>query len=230
MKITYYGHSCFLLEFGGEKVIVDPFISDNPHTVMKPEELEVAAILLTHGHSDHVGDAVNIAKRCDCPIIANYEIAQYLNAKEDVKVEPMHIGGTLSAPWGKVKMTLAFHGSGLELGAGKFEYGGLPAGLLIRMGDRTFYHAGDTALFGDMKIIGELNHIDVAALPIGDRFTMGPEDALIAATWLKSDCYIPMHYNTMPAIQQDPHKWVKELSNRMLRGVVLESGQSISIE
>ncbi len=230
MKITYHGHSCFLVETGGTRVLVDPFISGNPNAVIGPESLDVDAIALSHGHGDHVGDAVQIAKKNDCPIIANYEISGYLAAREGVKVEPMHIGGTANFDWGKVKMTLAFHGSGIELGDGQFQYGGQPAGLLITMEGKTFYHAGDTALFGDMKLIGELNQIDAAALPIGDRFTMGPDDALIAAKYLKAGIYIPMHYNTMEVITQDPVKWVSMLENEGLRGNPLSNGESFVIE
>lgn len=229
MKVTYHGHACFTVEAEGKKVIIDPFLNGNPKADIKPEDVRVDAVLLTHGHGDHVGDAVQIARANDCPIIANFELATYFANKENVKAHPMHIGGAHPFDFGRVKLTLAFHGSGIEVGPGEFVYGGQPAGLLLTMGGKTFYHAGDTALFGDMKLIGELNKIDIAALPIGDNFTMGPDDGLLAASWIKAGLTVPIHFDTFPLIAQDAGAWVERLQEYGLTGQVMESGQSVNV-
>jgi L-ascorbate metabolism protein UlaG (beta-lactamase superfamily) len=228
MKITYLSHSCFLVEHNNYKVIIDPFLSSNPSAKVSPEEINVDAVLITHGHSDHVGDAISIAKRNNCKIVAGFELAMHL-AKSDVEVHPLGIGGSFKFEWGKVKLTKAFHGSGIETEMGEFLYGGMPAGILLSMGEETFYHAGDTDLFYDMKLIGDLNNIDIAALPIGDNFTMGPEDATIAATWLKAKQYIPMHYDTFDLIKQDPVEWKNQMALKNLEVVVMSSGDVITI-
>jgi L-ascorbate metabolism protein UlaG (beta-lactamase superfamily) len=227
MKIQFEGHSCFTVTYENHTVIIDPFLTGNPQAVKKAEEVKVDAVLLTHGHGDHIGDAIDIAKRNNAPIIAPYEVAMYAS-KKGAPIHPMHLGGSHTFPWGKVKLTLAFHGSGIEDGDTMID-GGNPCGFLLTMGDKTFYHAGDTALFGDMKLIGEMNRIDVAALPIGDNFTMGPEDAVYAAEWVRARTVIPMHYNTFPVIQQDPQKYVDALAKKEIKGVILQPGESIEI-
>lgn len=229
MNVTYLGHSCFLVEAEGKKVIIDPFLNHNPQAAMKAVDVKVDAVLITHGHGDHIGDAVEIAHFNKCPIISNFEIAEYLGAKYDVKTHGMSIGGAHQFDFGRVKLTLAFHGSGIELGNGEFAYGGQPAGILLTMGGKTLYHAGDTGLFGDMKLIGELNNLDIALLPIGDNYTMGPDDALLAASWLKAGVTVPMHYNTFDVIKQDAEQYVGRLSEYNLRGAVLKSGDTITI-
>jgi L-ascorbate metabolism protein UlaG (beta-lactamase superfamily) len=227
MKIQYEGHSCFTVTHENHAVIIDPFLTGNPQAVRKADEVKVGAVLVTHGHGDHLGDAIDIAKRNNAPIIAPFEVAMYA-AKKGAPIHPMHLGGSHVFPWGKVKLTLAFHGSGIEED-GNMIPGGHPCGFLLTMGGKTFYHAGDTALFGDMKLIGELHSVDVAALPIGDNFTMGPEDALLAAEWVRARTVIPIHYNTFPVIQQDPQAYVQALAQKDIKGVVLKPGESIEI-
>ncbi|CAH0118160.1 hypothetical protein PAE9249_00626 [Paenibacillus sp. CECT 9249] len=228
MKLTYLGHSCFIVESGGKKVVIDPYLRNNPLAAVKPEEVEVDAVLLTHGHYDHVADAEEIARRNDCVIVGIHEIAAYF-AGVGLKTFGLNLGGKHTFDWGTVKLTLAFHSSGLELEGGKFLHGGQPAGILLTMDGQTLYHAGDTCLFGDMKLIGELHRIDAAALPIGDVFTMGPDEAAIAAEWLKAKTYIPIHHSTFPPIVQDAEAWVKQLKEKGLSGTALRPGESVSI-
>lgn len=227
MKIKYLGHSCFLVESKEYKVIIDPFLKGNPQTNFQPSDIEVNAVLITHGHFDHIGDAVEIAQNNNCIIVSNAEVAGYLG-KFGVNVHGMNIGGAYHFDFGRVQLTQAIHGSEITDGENQL-YGGLAAGILLTMDGTTFYHAGDTGLFGDMKLIGELNQIDVAALPIGDNFTMGPKDALIAAKWIQPKIAIPIHFNTFPVIEQDSKQWVEEVSQYNIRGVVLELGESFDI-
>jgi L-ascorbate metabolism protein UlaG (beta-lactamase superfamily) len=227
MKVSYHGHSVVLVESKGKKIIFDPFITGNELTDLNADTLEVDVILLTHGHNDHVGDTVELAKRNDALVIAPFELATYLGWK-DVKVHPMHIGGAHTFDFGTVKLTQAFHGSAYtEEESQKIIYTGMPAGILLTLEGKTIYHAGDTALFSDMKLIGERNLIDLAFVPIGDNFTMGPEDASIAAEWLQAKQVVPVHYNTFPVIEQDPNEFAANLSGK--KGKVLEVGEFIEI-
>ncbi|WP_411349298.1 metal-dependent hydrolase [Paenibacillus sp. WLX2291] len=228
MKITYYGQSCLLVEEGGKTVIIDPFLSGNPQVNVDVKDIKVDAVILTHGHGDHFGDTVEIAQNNNCPVIAVVELAQYAGAKGAAETVGMNLGGSKQFDGFKVKYTLAFHSSSNELD-GQNVYLGEPAGILLTMGGKTLYHAGDTALFGDMKLIGELNSIDVAALPIGDFFTMGPEDALYAAEWVKAKHVLPVHYNTFPPIEQDGDAFVAELQKKGIKGSALKVGESVEI-
>ncbi|WAH37925.1 metal-dependent hydrolase [Alicyclobacillus dauci] len=224
MRLTYHGQSCFIIENGQDSIIIDPFLSGNDKATIKPDDVNVSYVLLTHGHGDHVLDAEAIARRCNATIIAPNELANYYGSK-GLNVHPLHIGGKHDFPFGRVKLTLAFHGSGMETDNG-LVYVGPPVGFLITMDGKTIYHAGDTGLFGDMKIIGELNNIDIALLPIGDNFTMGPEDALIAAEWVRAKTVIPMHYNTFPLIAQDGGQFVRDLKDKGINGIELKIGES----
>lgn len=228
MKVSYHGHSVILIETNGKKIIIDPFITGNGQTSLKINELKVDVILLTHGHNDHVGDTVELAKQNDAYVVAPFELATYLGW-QGVKVHPMHIGGAHLFDFGKIKLTQAFHGSAyIEEAIKNIVYTGMPAGILFTAEGKTIYHAGDTALFSDMKIIGQRNDIDAAFLPIGDNFTMGPQDAAVAASWLQAKAVIPIHYNTFPVIDQDPKVFVAMLDDG-IEGKVLHSGESIEL-
>jgi len=227
MKISYHGHSVVKIESAGKIIIIDPFITGNPLTDLHANEVKVDVILLTHGHNDHVGDTVQLAKRNNALVIAPFELADYIGW-QGVTVHPMHIGGSYQFEFGKVKYTQAFHGSSYTIEETKeIIYTGMPGGILFTAEEKTIFHAGDTALFSDMKLIGERNQIDVAFLPIGDNFTMGPEDAITAAEWIGAKITIPIHYNTFPVIEQDPHAFVSNLNTGV--GKVLSAGEGLEI-
>src|SRR5690606_1473883 len=184
-------------------------------------------IILTHGHNDHVGDTVELAKKHNALVIANHEIATYLGWK-GVRTHGLSIGGGYNFEFGRVKLTPAFHGSSFETEDQQLIYLGMPAGVLVTINGKTIYHAGDTGLFSDMKLIGELNTIDLAFLPIGDNFTMGPEDAAVAASFIKAKKVVPIHYNTFPPIKQDPQTFI-ELLEEGIRGEIMNVGDEIEI-
>ncbi len=223
MKLTYQGHSCFTIEGKSGKIIIDPFLKGNPTAKIKPEDVKVDAILVTHGHSDHLGDAVEISQRNKAPVIGPFELVQYCISK-GATGHPMHIGGSHTFPFGRVKLTIAHHGSTTEIGAV-----GNPCGFLVTVEGKTIYHAGDTGLFSDMKLIGETSSIDCALLPIGDNFTMGVEDAVRAVGFLKPKTVIPMHYNTFDLIKQDPEGFKKGLAGEPVTVRILKPGESLSL-
>lgn len=200
MKLTYFGHSCFLLETGDQKVLFDPFIRPNPLAKdVDVTAIEAQYILLSHGHGDHVADVEEIANRTGAELVAIAEVAGWFGQKGLKASYPMNIGGRVSLPFGIVKMVAATHSSSLPDGS----YGGLAAGFVIEAEGKQLYFAGDTALTYDMKLLGEQHQLDVALLPIGDNYTMGIDDALVAATWVGTSRIIGMHYDTFPAIEID---------------------------
>lgn len=217
MKITWLGHACFLLG-GSRRVLIDPFIPSGSF------EVNPDLVVLTHGHGDHVGEAIAIRRKT----IAVNEIAKFLSSR-GIDAEGMNVGGTISVDGVDVTMTPAIHSSWLEAG-GVCCYGGVACGYVIKMDDLRVYHAGDTALFSDMKLIGELYRPDVALLPIGGRFTMGPREAMIAASYIGAPVVIPMHYSTWPAILQDPVEFKKAIERTTdMRVFVLSPGEGIDL-
>ncbi len=224
LKLTYHGHSCVELEANGHRIIIDPFITGNQHARIKPRDVKVEAVLITHGHGDHVGDAVEIAKANHCPTVSNFEISNWL-AEKGVEAFGMHIGGSHEFPWGRVKLTPALHGSAMPDGS----YGGNPAGFLIWMGGKCVYHAGDTGIMSDMALYGRLNPIDLALLPIGDNFTMGLDDAVEAAIMLGCKQAMPIHYDTFPVIPADPKEFVKRAGARGIKGRIAAFGETIEV-
>ncbi|XIG93067.1 metal-dependent hydrolase [Priestia aryabhattai] len=225
MHVSYHGHSIIKIETKGKTILIDPFIIGNELTDLNAEEVKADVILLTHGHNDHVGDTVEIAKRSGALVVAVAELATYLSW-QGLNVHPMSIGGAYTFDFGTVKLTQAFHGSSYTENNEKIIYTGMPAGLLLTIEGKTIYHAGDTALFSDLKLIGR-HKPDLAFLPIGDNFTMGPEDAAIAAEWVQAKLVVPIHYNTFPVIKQDPHQFVESLSG--IEGKVLKAGEGLDL-
>ena len=221
-QARFLGHSCVTLTEGDHRLIIDPFLTGNEQAAVKPEEIEVDHVLITHGHGDHVGDGISIAQRCGATIIANYELAN-MCGKQGVNVHPMHIGGAHDFPFGRVKMTIAHHGGGY--GEDASIYTGPPVGFLVTIGGKTVYHPGDTGLFMDMQLIGEMNEIELAFLPIGDNFTMGITDAVKAVEFLRPRRVVPMHYDTFDVIKADPNEFAAKVKGSQT--IVLKPGDNI---
>lgn len=223
LKATFLGHSCVSITNGKQNIIIDPFLTGNPQATVKAEDIKVDFILATHGHGDHLGDAVDIAKRNNATIIAPNELAIYVQ-KQGAEAHNMHIGGAYQFPFGRVKLTIAHHGSAAGDG---LEYTGNPCGFLIFMDGKTIYHAGDTGLFYDMKLIGEMNEIDLAFLPIGDNFTMGVTDAVKAVEFLNPKKVVPIHYKTWPVIDTEPTDFADKLKGTSTEVVIIKPGKSL---
>jgi L-ascorbate metabolism protein UlaG (beta-lactamase superfamily) len=202
-RIRWLGHAALHIETQGFQLLVDPFLTGNPSAAIKPEQAQADFIFVSHGHSDHVGDTIAIAKRTGATVICNYEISEWLHKQGVAKAHGLQHGGGHDFTFGRCKLTLAFHGSALPDGSN----GGNPCGFLLTFKDGLkIYDAADTGLFGDMRLIGE-EGIDLAFLPIGDNYTMGPEDAVRAVKFLQPKKVMPIHYNTFPLIAQDPQAW-----------------------
>ena len=225
VKLTWYGHATMDLETGGYKILIDPFFSGNPSASIPADQAQADFILISHGHGDHVGDVVSIGKRTGALVISNAEISGWLQAK-GLTTHAQHIGGGYNHPFGYLKLTLAIHGSGLPDGSN----GGNPTGFLLTTLDgQKIYIAADTGLFGDMQMIGE-EGIDLAVLPIGDNFTMGPDDALKAVKMIQPKHVVPVHYNTFDVIKQDPNAWAERVEAETSTKVhVLKPGESLTV-
>lgn len=200
MKLTYFGHSCFLVESGGTRLLFDPFITPNPLAAsVDVKKIQADVILISHAHADHIADAVALAQQTSAKVLANWEIADWLGRQGVSNTQPMNHGGSVALPCGTAKMVHAIHSSSLPDGT----YGGNPAGFVVKTGEGSFYYAGDTALTLDMNLIAEEFSLRFAVLPIGDTFTMGASDAVKAAELCGAKKVIGVHYNTFPPIQID---------------------------
>jgi len=225
VQLTYHGHSCFGIQVGDTNLLIDPFLTGNALADVGPDQVQADYVLVSHGHGDHVGDAVAIAKRTGATTISNFEIQNWFLTQGVENAHPLHIGGGFDFPFGRVKLTIAHHGSALPDGS----YGGNPAGFLLTLEGKKIYHACDTGLFYDMKLIGE-EGLDLAILPIGDNFTMGPDDALRAVKLLEPKVVIPIHYDTFDVIQQDPHAFAQRVeAETSAKCVVLKAGETYDL-
>ncbi len=222
LKVTFHGHACFSLEADGRQVLIDPFLTGNPAADIPVARLpKVDAVLLSHGHGDHLGDAIPIAKRDGATIVATAELAWYCRER-GATIHAMHIGGAHQFPFGRVKLVPAFHGGQVE-GDATGQFTTNPCGVVVTMGGKTAYHCGDTGLTLEMQLLA--GRVDVMLVPIGDNYTMGIEDAVRAVELVRPGTVIPMHYNTWDVIKADPEQFKRQVGDRA-RVVVLAPGQS----
>ena len=226
-SLTWLGHSAWQIDTAGKRILIDPFLTGNPAAAQTADAVSADFILVSHGHGDHVGDAAAIAKRTGATLIANFEITEWFSKQGVANVNAMNIGGAHTFPFGNLKLTIAHHSSMLPDGAD----GGNPCGFLIRLHDgRKIYHAADTGLFLDMQLIGE-EGIDVAILPIGDNYTMGPEDALRAVRLIQPRLVIPTHFNTWELIAQDAAEWARRVKAETdAEPIVLRPGETYQLQ
>ena len=225
MNITYYGHSCFGVEIKGKHILFDPFISPNELAKsIDVNSVKADYILISHGHEDHIADAVSIAKRTGAKVVCAYEIYVWLSKKGIENIHAMNIGGKVKYDFGNVKCVNAVHSSSLPDGT----FGGHPMGFVIESEEGNFYYAGDTALTYDMKLIGEYRRINFAFLPIGDNFTMGPENAIIASEFINCSDIIGMHYDTFGAIKIDKEEAVNKFKRAGAELTLMKIGETIT--
>jgi L-ascorbate metabolism protein UlaG (beta-lactamase superfamily) len=224
MQLRYLGHSGIELTSSGFNLVIDPFLTGNPTATVTPESLSPQHIILTHAHGDHSSDVEPVARRTGATVISNAEIVGYYDAK-GIKGHPMNTGGSFTFEFGKLTFTLAWHSSSFPDGS----YGGNPMGVILELEGKRIYHLGDTALFSDLALIGKKG-IDLALVPIGDNFTMGPEDALSAVKLIQPKQVIPIHYNTFGLIKQDGQAFKQQVeSQTSARCIVLEPGESVEL-
>ena len=221
-KVTFLGHAAVLLEGREITLVIDPFLTGNPVAAVGPEELQPDLVVLTHAHGDHWGDTLDLAGK-GATVVSTYEIALYAE-KHGAQAFPMNIGGRYAFPGGWLKFYPAWHSSSFPDGS----YGGMPMGVVVELDGKKIYHAGDTALFSDMRRIGE-EGLDLALLPIDDTFTMGPDDALAALELLKPKKVVPIHYNTFPVIEQDGEAFVARARTLGVEGAALKPGEAIEV-
>ncbi len=226
VKVTWLGHAALALDVNGTPVLVDPFLSNNPLAAARPSDVQARTILVTHGHGDHVGDTIEIAKRTGALVVANYEIANWFARQGVQATHGMNPDGPYDLGFARMSLTIAFHSSCLPDGS----YGGQPNGILLTApGGEKIYIAGDTALFSDMKLIGEKG-IDLAVLPIGGNYTMGPDEALRAVQFIQPTAVLPVHYNTFPVIQVDVAGWARRVHNETTsKVIILDPGGSYTL-
>ncbi|MDH3716636.1 MAG: metal-dependent hydrolase [Planctomycetota bacterium] len=224
-ELTWLGHGTWLIQTGDHRILLDPFLDESPTAPIKADEVEVDTILVSHGHFDHVADLVSIARRTGATVVSCFEICEWVGNQGIEKTEQMNLGGGIHLPFGRVTMTVAHHSSVLPDGS----YGGNPGGFKLQLDDGVVYFACDTALFSDMQWIGA-GGLDLAVVPIGDRFTMGPADAVEAIKLLKPRLAAPAHYNTWPPIEQDAAAWAERIrSETEAEPVVVEPGGKINL-
>ncbi len=224
MRITYYGHSCFLVEINGKKLLFDPFISQNPlASGVDTSKIQADYIMVSHGHSDHTADLIALAQQTGATVVSNWEICTWVQNKGYKRIHPMNIGGHWIFEFGKVKCVNAVHSSSLPDGS----YGGNPMGFLIETPDGNFYYAGDTALHLDMKLIGDYKKMDLAFLPIGNNFTMGIDNAVIASDFIRCDRIIGMHYDTFDMIKIDHDEAKKKFDSAGKQLTLMQVGQTL---
>jgi L-ascorbate metabolism protein UlaG (beta-lactamase superfamily) len=225
MDIRFLGHACFELTDGDTRVLVDPFLTGNPKGAVEASELNPTQIFLTHGHQDHYGDIVEIAKRTGAQCVAIVEIAGELEGEGIENLANPNIGGTVEFDGGWVRLTPAWHTSTTPKGTVT-----IPAGLVINVGGKTVYHLGDTGLFTDLQLVKARDHIDVALIPIGGHFTMDRHDAVTAADWVGADTVIPCHYNTFPPIETDDQAFKSDVESKTSsKVVILQPGETHSV-
>jgi len=220
IKLTFHGQSCFQLDDGTNSLIIDPFFTDNPVATKEASEVSCTHIAITHGHFDHFADCEEIAKANNATVFAAFEICEYLDNRGHKKCESGNPGGRIEAPFGGISFTQAIHSSSFN-----GQYMGMPCGLMIEFDGAMLYHAGDTALFSDMELLGQIYNPDIAMFPIGDRFTMGPEMAAVAAEMIGAETAIPMHYNTWPPIEVD----VERFAPKDIDVLVMEPGDFVDL-
>jgi L-ascorbate metabolism protein UlaG (beta-lactamase superfamily) len=225
MKLKYFAHSAFQITTDNNKVIlIDPFLDNNPNSPVKSSDVKADYIILSHAHGDHLGDSFKIAETNDLKFICVNELANYCAAK-GFNAENMHIGGERNFDFGKVKFTIAHHGSQTPDG----KYAGEPAGIILTINNKNIYHTGDTGLFYDMKLIGEITPVDYMLLPIGNNFTMGIDDAVRAAEFVKPKIVIPMHYDTFDVIKADPEEFKKKVEAKGISCKIMKYGEEITL-